>query len=76
MDGNKKSKFGLVLLVIGALAGLAYFLAKITNHRKIVFSSTPVMDEYDFSDCDDCEDGDCAACSGITFDDEDNEEED
>ncbi len=75
MDGNKKSKFGVVLLVIGALAGLAYFLVKITNHRKIVFSSTPVMDEYDFSDCDDCEDGDCAACSGITFDDEDNEED-
>lgn len=75
MDGNKKSKFGVVLLVIGALAGLAYFLVKIANHRKIVFSSTPVMDEYDFSDCDDCEDGDCAACSGITFDDEDSEED-
>ena len=52
MDGNKKGKFGIALLVIGALAGLAYFLVKITNHRKIVFSSTPVMDEYDFSDCD------------------------
>ena len=49
MDGNKKGKFGIALLVIGALAGLAYFLVKITNHRKIVFSSTPVMDEYDFS---------------------------
>lgn len=72
MDGNKKGKFGIALLVIGALAGLAYFLVKITNHRKIVFSSTPVMDEYDFSDC---EDGDCAACSGITFDDEDAEDQ-
>ena len=67
MDGNKKGKFGIALLVIGALAGLAYFLVKITNHRKIVFSSTPVMDEYDFSDC--------AACSGITFDDEDAEDQ-
>ena len=73
MDGNKKGKFGIALLVIGALAGLAYFLVKITNHRKIVFSSTPVMDEYDFSDG--CEDGDCAACSGITFDDEDAEDQ-
>ena len=72
MDGNKKGKFGIALLVIGALAGLAYFLVKITNHRKIVFSSTPVMDEYDFSDCDG---GDCAACSGITFDDEDAEDQ-
>ena len=51
------------------------FPGKITNHRKIVFSSTPVMDRYDFSDCDDCEDGNCAACSGITFDDEDSEED-
>ena len=75
MDGNKKGKFGIALLVIGALAGLAYFLVKITNHRKIVFSSTPVMDEYDFSDCDGCEDGDCAACSGITFDDADAEDQ-
>ena len=33
------------------------------------------MDEYDFSDCDGCEDGDCAACSGITFDDEDAEDQ-
>ena len=57
MDGNKKGKFGIALLVIGALAGLAYFL------------------EYDFSDCDGCEDGDCAACSGITFDDEDAEDQ-
>ena len=45
MAGNKKGKFGIALLVIGALAGLAYFLVKITNHRKIVFSSTPVMED-------------------------------
>lgn len=72
---HKKSRWGIVLVAMAALAGLAYFLVKITNHRKIVFSSTPVMDEYDFSDCDDCEDGDCAACSGITFDDEEDGEE-
>ena len=33
----KRVNYGIALLVIGALAGLAYFLVKITNHRKIVF---------------------------------------
>ena len=75
MDGNKKGKFGIALLVIGALAGLAYFLVKITNHRKIVFSSTPVMDEYDFSDCDGCEDGAAGGGGYFSFDDEDAEDQ-
>lgn len=74
MEGNKKGKLGLVLLILGALAAAAYFVVKFTKHRKIVFSSTPVMDEYDFSDCDGCEDDDCAACNGITFDDEEAED--